>query len=267
MKVIFIGDIFGKIGRRAVVDILPQWRKKYHPDFVIGNGENLAHGIGMTEKTVRELLDAGVDCLTGGNHTFKAEGTKLLAREELPLVRPANYPPGLPGSGDRVIVDKKTGKLRLLVVNLMGRVFFRETLDDPFRTLDAILAAHQGERYSGILVDFHCEATSEANALGSYADGRVSAVLGTHTTIGTIDTRVLAGGTAYVTEVGGVIAVDSVLGEEKKGIIQSFLLQQPFKHEPVETGLCAIGAVLVDIDEKTQKARSIKRIDEQLIIE
>lgn len=267
MRIIFIGDIFGKIGRRAVAEVLPAWKRKYKPDFVIANNENLAHGIGVTEKTVREVLDAGVDVLTGGNHTFKGEGMKLLERQDLPLLRPANYPPGLPGSGVYTAQSKKTGGPRLLVISLIGRVFFHENFDDPFRALDSILEDQARKKYDGILVDFHSEASSEANAFGNYADGRVSAVLGTHTHIGTVDARVLDGGTAYVTDVGGVIAVDSVIGEEKEGIIKSFLLQRPFEHNPVETGLCRVGAVLVEIDEKTGKAESIKRIDEEVIIE
>lgn len=266
MKIIFIGDLYGKIGRRAVSEILPSWRKKYKPDFVIAQNENIAHGVGITEKTLKEVLDAGVDVMTGGNHTFKGEGAKLLERGDLPILRPANYPEDLPGSGERV-VESKDGKYRLLVINLIGRVFFHENFEDPFRTADAILKRHKNKEYAGVFVDFHSEATSEQNALAFYLDGRVSALVGTHTHIGTVDTRVLPGGMAHVTDVGAVAAVDSVIGEKKENIIQSFLTQQPFKHEPVETGLCNIGAVLIDIDEKNQKARSIKRIDEQLIIE
>ncbi len=266
MKIIFIGDIFGKIGRKAVARILPAWRKKYKPDFVIAQNENLAHGVGITRKTVQEILDAGVDAMTGGNHTFKGEGMTLLSERAFPLLRPANYPPGLPGRGD-MIVESKDGKFRLLVINLIGRVFFHQNFDDPFRGLDAILAKHAGEALSGTLIDFHTEATSEQNALGNYADGRVSAVVGTHTHVGTVDARLLPKGTAYVTDVGAVIAVDSIIGENKEGIIQSMLTQQPFKHEPVEIGLCTVGAVLIEIDEKKQKARSIKRIDEQIMIE
>ncbi len=266
MKIIFIGDIFGKIGRRAVAEILPKWRKKYKPDFVIGQNENLAHGVGITRRTVQEVFDAGVDAMTGGNHTFRGEGMTLLNEHALPLLRPANFPPTLPGRGD-MIIQSKDGKFRLLVVNLMGRVFFRENLDDPFRKLDEILKKHEGAQISGTLVDFHSEATSEANALGHYSDGRVSALVGTHTHIGTVDARVLPKGTAYVTDVGGVIAVDSVLGETKENIIQSMLTQRPFQHTPVETGLCSIGAVLIDINEKTNLARSIKRINEEIIIE
>lgn len=276
MKVIFIGDIFGKIGRRAITETLPKWRKKYKPDFVIAQNENLAHGVGITCKTVQEVLDAGVDALTGGNHTFKGEGMKLLVDHKLPLLRPANYPPGLPGRGE-LVVESQDGKFRLLVVNLIGRVFFHQNFDDPFRKLDEIIGKYHNspppplilkeEKLDGILVDFHTEATSEQNALGHYADGRVSAVVGTHTHVGTVDARLLPEGTAYVTDVGAVVAVDSVIGEKKESIIKSMLTQQPFKHEPVENGLCTIGAVLIDINEKTKLARSIKRIDEQLIIE
>lgn len=266
MRIIFIGDIFGKIGRRAVAEILPKWRKKYKPDFVIAQNENLAHGVGITRKTVREVLAAGVDAMTGGNHTFKGEGMELLDEQALPLLRPANYPPGLPGRGS-MVVESQDGKFRLLVVNLIGRVFFRENFDDPFRALDEILTTHKDTPISGIFVDCHTEATSEQNALGHYADGRVSALVGTHTHIGTVDARVLPKGTAFVTDVGGVIAVESILGENVANIIRSQRLQQPFKHEPVETGLCTIGAVLLDINEKTKLARSIARIDEQLILE
>lgn len=249
-----------------MAQILPKWRKKYKPDFVIAQNENLAHGVGITRKTVQEVLDVGIDVLTGGNHTFKGEGMELLENQALPLLRPANYPPGLPGRGE-MVVESKSGKFRLLVVNLIGRVFFHQNFDDPFRKLDEILKRHESAELAGTLIDFHTEATSEQNALGNYADGRVSAVVGTHTHVGTVDARLLPKGTAYVTDVGAVVAVDSVIGENKENIIQSMLTQQPFKHEPVEIGLCRVGAVLIDINEKTGKARSIKRIDEELTIE
>lgn len=263
MKVILIGDIFGKIGRKAVAEVLPAWKRKYKPDFVIANNDNLAHGKGITERTATEVLDSGIDVLTGGDHTLSAQGMDLLERTSLPILRPANFPPGVPGTGEIVL---KKGDKKLLMISLVGRVFFHEDFDDPFRKLDEILKKHSKKKYTGIVVDFHSEATSEVNALGFYADGRISALVGTHTHIGTVDTRVLDNGTAFVSDIGAVIAVDSVLGENKEGIIHSFLYQQPFKHDPVETGLCNIGAVLVDIDEKTGKAKSIKRIDEEMMI-
>ena len=207
-----------------------------------------------------------MDCLTGGNHTFKGKGRELLARADLPLLRPANYPDGNPGRGHLVLESKKRGGLQLLVINLIGRVFFPQQFDDPFRKIDEILENLKGEKLGGIFIDLHSEATSEQNAFTHYVDGRVSAVVGTHTHIGTVDARVLSGGTAHVTDVGAVAAVDSVIGETKENIIQSFLTQQPFKHQPVETGLCNIGAVLIEIDPKNRLAKSIKRIDEQVVV-
>lgn len=267
MKILFIGDIVGKIGRRGVTAVLPHWRKKYAPDFVIANAENLSHGVGFTAKTLQEMLDAGVDAFTGGNHSFRAEGAALLDENRFPVIRPANYPPGLPGKGEMVLVDKKHGKFSILVLNLIGRVFFKEQCDDPFRALDGLLARHADKQYAAILVDFHADASSEKNAFGFFADGKVSAVVGTHTHIGTVDARLLPKGTAYVSDVGGVIAVDSVLGENKEGIVQSFILQQPFQHDPPESGLCRVAAMLIETDETTGKAKKIQRIDEETYIE
>lgn len=280
MRIIFIGDIFGKIGRKAVSEILPVWKKKYKPNFVIANGENLAHGSGITEKIVKEVFDIGIDALTGGNHIFKGQGMQILTQGEFSILRPANYPPGLPGSGELVIENKDNKKL--LIINLIGRVFFQEDFDDPFRKFDEIMkkyisplatlsdvqrhAQHSVSEVNGILVDFHSEATSEQNAFAHYVDGRASAIVGTHTHIGTVDTRILNKGTAHVTDVGAVMAIDSVIGEKKQGIIEAFLTQRPFQHEPIETGLAIVSAVLIDIDEKTGKAKSIKRIDEEVLI-
>lgn len=267
MKILFIGDIVGKIGRRGVAAVLPHWRKKYAPDFVIANSENLSHGVGFTAKTLQEMTDAGVDAFTGGNHSFKAEGMTLLDENRFSVIRPANYPPNLPGKGEMVLVDKKHGKNSILVLNLIGRVFFREQFDDPFRALDEMLARHADKQYAAILVDFHADASSEKNAFGAYADGKVSAVVGTHTHIGTVDARLLPGGTAFVSDVGGALAIDSILGENKENIVRSFLLQQPFQHDPPESGLCRVGAVLIETDADTGKAEKIQRIDEETYIE
>ena len=261
MKVIFIGDLVGKIARQALKEILPEWRKKYAPDFVVVNGENMAHGIGMTNKTVDEVLAAGVDVITSGDHAFdKAEEDNVFAGHPN-VLRPANWPPGVPGQGVFLAVNKQKS---LLVVNLIGRVFLRQHFDCPFRKLDEILGE---QKSTPILIDFHAEATSEKNVMGLYADGRVSAVLGTHTHIGTVDTKVLPQGTAFVTDAGMVGAVNSVIGDEKESVLDSILHQTKFKLEPVESGACQIGAVLIEIDEETNKAKSIKRIDEEIYIE
>lgn len=268
MTIIFIGDLVGKIGRKAIKEILPQWRKKYAPDFVVANGENMAHGIGMTNKTVGEILAAGVDVITSGDHAFdKAEEENVFAGHAN-VLRPANWPPGVPGQGIFLAVNKQKS---LLVVNLIGRVFLRQHFDCPFRKLDEILEKYSppagGNKSQTILIDFHAEATSEKMAMGWHTDGRVSAVIGTHTHIGTIDAKILPKGTAFVTDVGMVGAADSIIGDEKEGVLDALLHQTKFKLEPVESGPCQIGAVLIEIDEKTGKAKSIKRIDEELYIE
>lgn len=264
-RILVFGDIFGKIGRRAIQTVLPEMRKRYKPTYIIANGENVSHGTGVTESSLKELLNAGVDCVTSGNHIFdKKEANQLLGDiENWRLLRPANYPPQVSGSGEFLLVDKKYS---LLVINLMGRIFFRENFDCPFRALDVILSRYRDNRPNGIIVDFHSEASSEASAFGLYADGRVSVVAGTHTHVGTVDTRVLPKGTAYVTDIGMVGAVNSIIGAKQEPIIESFLTQVKPRIEPVETGLCRIGAILVSIEEKTGKAKKIQRVDEEVFI-
>ena len=251
MKILFIGDIVGGIGRAAVKKILPRLRKKYNPDIVIANVENLAHGKGVTEATLREMREAGINYFTGGNHIFaKKNYPELLNDPSNNLLRPANYPPGTAGAGDMLITVNphktgsprfdaagKTGQKNILLVNLMGRVFFREHLDCPFRAFDAILKKYETKGVAAVIVDFHAEATSEKNALRWYADGRAAAVLGTHTHVPIADEDVSAGGTAYITDVGGVMARYSVLGVDKDIIIKNFISQVPLAHEFPDTRL------------------------------
>lgn len=267
MTLLFFGDIVGKIGRRAIKKILPVWKKKYKPDFIIANGENLAHGVGMTEKTVRDIFEAGVDFLTGGNHTFDRKSDFHIWDELLfgsKMIRPANMS-GL-GEGIKTINVKKN---ELTIVNLIGRVFLTEEYEDPFETIDKLLsikgefsAVSHNVSHGLAFVDFHAEATSEKNAMGWYLDGKVSAVIGTHTHIPTCDAKILPKGTAYITDVGMVGAKDSVLGENKDVIIESFLKGTGFKHQIVERGEAIVSAVLIKIDTKTGKAKSIKRLEE-----
>ena len=177
LTVLFVGDIVGRIGRSAVAASLPGYLKRHHPDLIIANVENLAHGVGVTRKTLDDIKATGVQCFTSGNHVWrKDEALQLLQDPDLPLLRPANYPPGVPGRGDLIV---EIGVHRLAVVNLQGRVFMNENLDDPFRAFDAIWKKYSSEKLSGLIVDFHAEATSEKVAFGWYADGRASAVLGT----------------------------------------------------------------------------------------
>lgn len=255
MVILMFGDIVGKPGRRAVAKILPDLRKKHDPDLIIANAENLAHGIGITKKTVDFMLKTGIDVFTSGNHVFgKKEGLDLLANKEYPILRPANYPPDVVGQGYQVF-EVRTKKV--LVINLLGRVFFQFDYDCPFRCADEILKKHKEKI---IIVDFHAEATSENEAFGFYLDGRVSAVLGTHTHVPTQDFKILPKGTAYVTDIGMVGTQDSIIGDKKEPIIERFLHQIPIKLEIEEEGSVEVNAVVVEIDDKTGRAKKIEKI-------
>lgn len=259
LRILFFGDIVGQPARQAIKKILPQWKKKYKPDLVLANAENLAHGAGITEKSLNEILKAGVDILTSGNHVFdKKEGMNLLNRKDTPLLRPANWPPIPYGQGYKVV---ESSVRKILVINLNGRLFFKEALDCPFRKADEILAEFEDEDFGAIIVDFHAEATSEKAALGHYLDGRVSAVLGTHTHIQTADEKILPKGTAYISDIGMVGSADSVISFEKQFAIKGWLTQI-FKGVELAKGPVEVDAVLVDIDSKAKLAKNIRRIQE-----
>jgi 2',3'-cyclic-nucleotide 2'-phosphodiesterase len=261
IKVLFFGDIVGRIGRRALARELSGLKKEYNPDLVVANGENLAHGSGITEKTAQEVFDAGVDLLTGGNHLkTSSDFADLLNAPESNIIRPLNYPPGLPGRGLKVI---ELGKHKILVVNFLGRTFMHEVPDDPFRGLDEILKEYADQDVSAIVVDFHAEATSEKAAFGWYADGKVAAVLGTHTHVPTADAKILPEGTAYITDIGMVGARDGVIGVEKTGPITGFLTQTRQHFEPPETGVAQINAVLLEINPSTGRATKLDRVDRE----
>lgn len=249
----------GKIGRRAVAQIVPSLKAEFEPDLILANAENAAHGIGFTSKILKELTDAGVQFFTSGNHVFaKPDAVPPLTDPTTIIIRPANYPAGMPGVGFRIF---EVGSRSVMVVNLMGRVFMKEELDCPFKKLDEILAGVDVKQLAAVIVDFHAEATSEKVAFGWYADGRVSAVLGTHTHVPTADAKILPLGTAYVTDIGMVGAVDSVIGDAKAPIIDSFLNQTPFKLDIPEEGEVAVNAVLIDVDPTTRKAIKMVRVD------
>ncbi len=221
MKIIFIGDIFGRPGRRALKSLLPKIKEKFLPDFVVANGENAAHGAGITPKVAEEIFSSGVDAITGGNHSFD----KRVIWDEWDkfpfLLRPCNFPEQVPGKGFAVL--EKNG-MSLTVVNLQGRVSLPPT-KSPFEVLDKII---KEINTNTIIVDFHAEATSEKIAFGYYADGKVSAVLGTHTHVQTNDARILKNGTAYITDVGMCGTIDSVIGLDKDIALKRFLTLLPF---------------------------------------
>lgn len=259
LKVLFFGDIVGKIGRRAISKILPELKKKHKPDLVLANAENLAHGIGLTAKTIKEMKEAGIDYFTSGNHIYKKETSEEVMRVAGALVlRPANYPPKAPGLGEKMI---ELGVKKILMVNLIGRVFMAEDFDCPFRKFDEIYEKYKKEN-PVIIVDFHAEATSEKVAMGHYLNGRAAALLGTHTHVPTADERILSKGTAYISDVGMVGAYDSIIGVDKKNIIEMFLTQMPFPHEIPETGQAQVNAVLLEFEAKENKATKIERLSQ-----
>jgi len=250
LKILAIGDIIGKPGRKAVEQILPDLCYEHKIDLVVGNGENAAGGIGLTLSTARELFDAGVDVITTGNHVWAHKEIVSYLDSELAILRPLNYPPANPGRGYLL-------KNSALIVSLLGRVFIGH-FDCPFRAMDRLLADFEGQSIP-IIVDFHAEATSEKVAMGRYLDGRVSAVLGTHTHVGTVDAHIMPGGTAYVTDIGMVGPRDSVIGDDPDAVIKRFLTQIPIRLS-VGRGKVNFDAILIEVDENTGKALDIKRI-------
>ncbi len=250
---LFLGDIIGRPGRRALKKFLPILLEKYSPSLVVANGENAAGGIGITPEICRQLL-AQVDILTSGNHIWdKREAVEYLDQEPR-LLRPANYPSPNPGKGSYIFETKEGFKVAVL--NLQGRVFM-EPIDCPFRAADRELKLLQ-EKNTITLVDFHAEATSEKQAMGWYLDGRVSAVIGTHTHVPTADEKILPQGTAFITDVGMVGGYESVIGLKKEQAIQRFLTSRPQRFEPGKLGL-VFSSVFVEVDTHTGKAISIQR--------
>lgn len=255
MRILFIGDIVGKIGRTAVKALLPNLVALYKVDLVIANGENAAAGFGITDKTAAELFGCGIDVITTGNHVWdKKDALPYIAKEHR-LLRPLNYPPGTIGMGS-ILLTKHEGK-RVAVLNVSGRVFMN-TLDCPFRTTDRELDRIEAETNT-IIIDFHAEATSEKIAYGYYLDGRVSAVIGTHTHVQTADERILPGGTAYITDVGMTGPQESVIGIEKDQIIERFLSLMPRKYD-VADGKAVLSAVLVQVDDRSGRSDAIRRL-------
>lgn len=251
MRVLAVGDIVGRPGRRALSALLPPLCKEHVVDFVVANGENAAGGIGITAEIGSELFGKGIDVLTMGNHVWGKKEAYGYLDAEPRLVRPANYPEGAPGRG-WTVVRSRSG-VPVGVINLGGRVFNQSDLDCPFRA--ALRAVDELSPVARVLlVDFHAEATSEKIALGHLLDGRVSAVFGTHTHVLTFDARVLPGGTAYITDLGMTGPVDSVIGIKKEIVIERFMSQLPAKFEVAQGTACLSGA-LFDIDETTGLAR------------
>ena len=255
MRILFVGDVVGAPGRRIVRQRLKGLKQDIGADLTIVNGENAAGGAGLTTATAEELLNAGADVITTGNHVWDKREVLGFIEREPRLLRPANYPEGSPGRG---VVILPVAGTAIAVVNLMGRVFM-PLLDDPFRAVDRILDEIRG-RAPVVIVDFHAEATSEKIAFAWFLDGRVSAVLGTHTHVATADARVLPGGTAFITDAGMTGPFDSVIGVKKEQAIERFRTSRSIPYETAD-GDVRLCAVRVDVDAVTGRALEIERIE------
>ncbi len=255
MRLLFLGDVVGQGGCDFLMEKLPQFKREKNIDICIANGENSAQGNGVTRNSVESLLDSGVDMVTLGNHTYRRpDFYDYLENNNNPVVRPYNFPLGAPGKGVGII-DK--GRYRVAVINMMGTVY-TEPLGNPFNEIDKALKDVDGCKT--IIVDFHAEATAEKRAMGFYLDGKVTAVLGTHTHVQTADGQILENGTAYITDVGMCGPVQSVLGIEPNLTIKKFKSNLPVKFENAG-GEYMINGCIIEIDEKTGRANSIERID------
>jgi len=255
IRILFLGDIVGEPGRDAVVDAVPQFIKERSVDFVIVNGENAAGGRGITGKIAIDLLRAGVAVITTGDHVWDQKETAGFIATEPRLLRPLNYPASAPGAGSIVL---QTSKGKVAVINVQARTFMQPPLDNPFRTVAAEVE-RIAEETSVIFVDVHGETTSEKIAMGRFLDGKVSAVIGTHTHVQTADERILPGGTAFLCDAGMCGPYDSILGREADPIIRRFLDSMPVAF-PVARGPVQINGAIVEINESTGRATSISRI-------
>jgi metallophosphoesterase (TIGR00282 family) len=255
MRILFVGDVVGKPGRRALATRLPRLIDEKRADYVIVNVENAAGGFGVTAEVLAEIAEQPIDCFTTGNHVWdKKEVVELLKREPR-LLRPANYPDGNPGSG--VHVGETAGGVPVATIHLEGQVFMKN-LESPFRVAERLLEELR-EEVRVVFVDFHAEATSEKQALGVFLDGRVSAVVGTHTHVPTADERILPSGTAFLTDVGMTGPYEGVIGFKAERVLQRFLLQTPSSFEVAKRDV-RLAAVLVDVDESTGRATAIERL-------
>jgi len=258
VRLLCLGDVVGQAGRSLLRPALKRLVRRHQPHLIVVNGENAAAGAGLTPRTADEIFRAGVDVITSGNHIWSRREILPYLETSERLLRPANYPDPCPGGG--VCVVEASDGTPVAVINLIGRLFM-DAVDDPFRTADAILDEIRG-RAPVVVVDFHAEATSEKVALGWYLDGRVSAVVGTHTHVATADERILPGGTAYMTDLGMSGPYDSVIGVNKEAAIARFLNQRPVRLSPAESDVRVCG-VLIEVSEADGKALSIARIEER----
>jgi 2',3'-cyclic-nucleotide 2'-phosphodiesterase len=255
MRILFIGDVVGRSGRNAVLKRLPDLIRDWKLDFVAVNGENAAGGFGITEAIYQEIIDAGADAITGGNHSWDQREALVFIERAPKLLRPLNYPPGTPGRGAALLEARNGG--RVLIVNVMGRIFM-DALDDPFTAVERELAACALKREAdAIVVDIHCEATSEKQAMGAFCDGRASLVVGTHTHAPTADHQLLPGGTAFISDVGMTGDYDSIIGMSKEEPLNRFLRKIPTSRFEPALGEATLCAIAIETDNTTGLARRV----------
>ncbi|MFA5374427.1 MAG: TIGR00282 family metallophosphoesterase [Dehalococcoidia bacterium] len=255
MRILMIGDVIGKPGRTAVGKLVPDLRNEYDINLVIANGENAAGGIGLTPDTADELLESEVDIITSGNHIWAHKEMVSSIDSYQQILRPLNYPAGVTGKGHTIVKN-------VLVVNLIGRTFMGD-LDCPFHAIDNLFKELGDDKPAITVIDFHAEATSEKIALGWYLNGRASSVTGTHTHVGTVDAKILPKGTAFITDIGMVGPVESVIGDDIDSVIDRFLTQMPHRIS-VGKGRVSFNSVLIDVNDKTGKATGIIRVDREV---
>jgi 2',3'-cyclic-nucleotide 2'-phosphodiesterase len=254
MRILFCGDVMGRAGRDAVIGNMPRLKRGLALDFIVVNGENAAHGFGITEEICRDFYSAGCDVITGGNHSWDKKEILPYIGGDPRLLRPINFPPGTPGAGHGVytLADGRT----VLVINAMGRLFM-DAIDDPFRAVDALLKQHPLGSVTATLVDFHGEATSEKVAIGVFCDGRASAVVGSHTHVPTADHRILPGGTAFQTDTGMCGDYDSVIGIKKEIVVARFVTKVPGERLQVSEGEGTLCGVFIATDDATGLAKQV----------
>lgn len=255
MRILFLGDLVGRVGRNAVIESLPDIVETNQLDFVIVNGENAASGFGITEAILQDVLDAGADVVTTGNHVWDQRDTLVYIERQDRLLRPVNYPPGTPGRGAHLYTARNGAQV--MVANVMGRIYM-DAMDDPFAVIDKVVTdCPLGQVADAIIVDMHAEATSEKQAMGHFLDGRVSLVVGTHTHVPTADHQILEHGTAYMSDAGMCGAYDSVLGMDKEEPVNRFQRKIPGSRFTPATGEATISGVAIETDDRTGLAERI----------
>lgn len=259
MKILFLGDVMGRAGRRAVIENLPRLRVEWRLDFVVVNGENASSGMGLSGEHAKTLLDAGADCLTLGDHAFDQKDMMQFIENEPRIIRPLNFAKNAPGRGARVFSDARGRKI--LVTQVLGQVFMKRAFDDPFSAIDQVLRTHTlGGGVQAALVDVHCEATSEKMGMGHFCDGRASVVVGTHTHVPTGDAMIMPGGTAYLSDAGMCGDYNSVIGMEKSEPMRRFVTGMPKTRFTPAMGEATLSGLYVETDDHTGKATKIAMV-------